>query len=201
MSTPEESFGQRIRRLRQSAGLTLQEVGKRSGIAFSTVSRVEKGQLSPTYESIVRLAQGLDVDVAELFAASAPASAAGRRSVTPPGGGVRQQTPNYEFQMLNTDLRNKQFIPIFATIKARSIAEFPAMVSHEGEEFIFVVKGAVEVHTDLYEVLHLDAGGSCYFDSQMAHAVITVSDEDAEVVWICSSSTVAEAIREQAKSM
>jgi transcriptional regulator with XRE-family HTH domain len=196
----DETFGPRIRTLRRNAGLTLQELGQRTGIGFSTISKVEKGQLSPTYENILRLAQGLGVDVAELFSPDPSTMMSGRRSVTLSGEGIRQKTPHYIFEMLNTDLRNKKFIPIFAVIQARDIKEFPALTSHAGEEFIYVIKGTIELHTSQYEILHLRAGDSCYFDSQMGHACISVGDVDAEVLWICSSLEVAHSIRMRASA-
>lgn len=195
MKSRDADFGQRIRSLRQNAGLTLQDLGQRAGIGFSTIAKVERGQLSPTYETILRLAQGLDVDVAELFSHSPPTMALGRRSVTKCGAGVEQKTPHYVFNMLNTDLKNKKFVPIFATIKARDIVEFSDLNVHGGEEFIYVVKGVIEIHTEFYKSTRLSAGDSCYFDSQMGHACISVGDVEAEVLWICSSAEVEESLR------
>lgn len=196
----DEDFGQRIRSLRQNAGLTLQELGQKAGIGFSTIAKVERGQLSPTYETILRLAQGLSVDVAELFSQSPPTMPSGRRSVTASGAGVMQKTPHYIFSMLNTDLKNKKFVPIIATIKARNILDFKTLNSHAGEEFIYVISGVIEIHTEFYEPICLSAGDSSYFDSRMGHACISVGESDAEVLWICSSAEVEEALRRGAEA-
>jgi transcriptional regulator with XRE-family HTH domain len=61
------SFGERVRRLRKEKGWTLTEVAVSSGLAPSTISKVERGQMSLTYDRLVLLARGLEVHLTELF--------------------------------------------------------------------------------------------------------------------------------------
>ena len=61
------SFGERVRRFRKEKGWTLTEVATSSGLAPSTISKVERGQMSLTYDRLVLLARGLDVHLTELF--------------------------------------------------------------------------------------------------------------------------------------
>ena len=185
-----ETLGPRVRRLRRDSGLTLKELGARTGLAFSTIAKVETSQISPTYENIIRLANGLGVDVTELFASPTQEMVSGRRTWTRAGEGARHSSPEYDYQMLCADIANKKFIPLVATIRARSLAEFPRLPRHQGEEFIFVLKGSIEVFTELYEPLRLEPGDSCYFDSTMGHACVSGSEEDAVVLWVCSTALV-----------
>jgi DNA-binding XRE family transcriptional regulator len=183
---PQHSIAETLRQLRQVNGLTLNELARRCSLAPSTLSKIENGQMSPTYDTILSLAEGLSVDVADLFAQRQTNTVGGRRTVTRAGGGVPHNTAQYDYQMLCTDLANKQFVPLKATIKANSIASFSGMISHPGEEFIYVLSGEIELHTQYYAPTRLSAGDSCYFDSTMDHALIKASNEDAEVLWICS---------------
>ncbi len=183
-----ETLGPRVRRLRRDAGLTLKELATRTGLAFSTIAKVETSQISPTYENIIRLANGLGVDVTELFASPTQEMPSGRRTWTRVGEGARHSSPEYDYQMLCADIANKKFIPLVATIRARSLAEFPRLPRHQGEEFIFVLSGTVDVFTELYEPLRLEAGDSCYFDSTMGHACVSGSEADAVVLWVCSTA-------------
>src|SRR6476620_702571 len=96
----DEAFGPRVKRLRQDAGLTLQKLADRSGLATSTISKVENNQISPTYENILRLADGLKVDVSDLCGQSSSAMATGRRSITRLGQGARRGSDQYEYEML-----------------------------------------------------------------------------------------------------
>jgi hypothetical protein len=126
------------------------------------------------------------VDVAELFSPKPSRMMLGRRSVTRAGQGAKLRSAQYSYEMLCADLSSKQFIPLLTTLSAHSIQEFPDFVRHDGEEFIYVLSGVVELHTDIYEPLRLDAGDSCYFDSTMGHACLSVGDQDAVVLWVCS---------------
>ena len=196
-----ETLGPRVRRLRRDAGLTLKELAARTGLAFSTIAKVETGQISPTYENIIRLANGLGVDVTELFASPTQEMLSGRRTWTRAGEGARHSSPEYDYQMLCADIANKKFIPLVATIKARGIAEFPRLPRHQGEEFIFVLSGTVVVFTEFYEPLRLEAGDSCYFDSTMGHACVSGCDEDAVVLWVCSAALAGVSSFQQAAAV
>ena len=176
----------KLRQLRQAAELTLQQLSQRCGIAASTLSKIENGQLSPTYEKIAALAKGLGVNVGELFSsAPAPAQRA-RRSVTRAGEGVVHSTQQYEYALLHTDLVDKRFTPLLVTIKAHERSEFPSLLRHDGEEMVYVLSGCVQIHTDSYTPIELHAGDSCYLDSSMGHACISSGEEDAQVLWISS---------------
>lgn len=183
-----EHLAMTVRQLRQTANATLQDIAERSGLARSTLSKIENGQLSPTYETLLRLADGLQVDIAELFTPEGVTDiATGRRSVTRHGQGKRHVTPQYLYEMFCADLSRKSFTPLVTTIRARKLDEFPAeLPRHEGEEFVYVISGEIELYSEHYEPTRLGAGDGCYFDSTMAHACISVSKRDAVVLWIAS---------------
>ncbi|MGO3741480.1 helix-turn-helix domain-containing protein [Kerstersia sp.] len=182
----------KLRSLRRAARLTLQQLSDRSGISISALSKIENGQLSPTYEKIAALANGLAVNVSELFSAEhdGPAGCPGRRSVTRRGQGVIHNAPQYVYEILNADLAEKRFIPLLTTIKAHDSAEFPELLRHDGEEFMYVLDGCVVLHTDSYAPLTLQVGDSCYFDSTMGHVCVSSGDEDATILWVCSHPTL-----------
>jgi transcriptional regulator with XRE-family HTH domain len=175
-----------VKALRQKANLTLNELSLRSKIAASTVYKIEAGQLSPGYEIIVRLAHGLEVDVAELFKPHASLAPTGRRGVTRNGQGVIYDTARYTYEALANDVARKAFIPLRTKIKAHERMEWDELPSHDGEEWVFVLSGQVTLRTDLYEPLELCQGDSVYFDSRSGHALVSSGNEDAEVIWVCS---------------
>lgn len=182
-------LSRKLRRLRREAQLTLQQLSGRCGISVSTLSKIEKGQLSPTYEKIAALAQGLNIQVGELFNDEPLAAPTARRSLTRRGQGVMHATEQYDYEVLCAELAHKQFVPLLATIKARTLQAFPALLHHAGEEFIYVLKGKVTVHTDYYQPMELAEGDSCYFDSTMGHACVA-GEEDARILWVCSNAAL-----------
>jgi len=179
-----------LRRLRSAAQLTLKELGVRSGIAASTLSKIENGQLSPTYEKIVLLADGLGVDVAELFSGEHSAAVAtGRRAICRQGEGVVHVTPQYEYEMLCADVTRKQFLPLVTRLRAHKREAFPELLRHEGEEFVYVLEGQVTLYSDFYEPMVLNEDDSCYFDSHMGHVLVSSGAADARILWVCSKNT------------
>src|ERR1700761_3709651 len=82
MTTKRASLGDLLRGLRLRNRWTLREMSGRTGIPLSTLSKVERDELSLTYDKLSQLAERLQIDVAELFAARRPAGVANaRRSV------------------------------------------------------------------------------------------------------------------------
>ena len=78
-------------------------------------------------------------------------------------------------------------VPIVVKIHATSIEEFGPLVRHGGEEWIYVTKGEIEVHSEFYQPERLREGDSIYLDSRMGHAYVSRSKGGAEVVSVCSA--------------
>ena len=71
---------------------------------------------------------------------------------------MRVTTPNYDYYYLCTELRRKRMVPVITKIRASSREEFGELVRHAGEEFIYVIKGRVVVHTQFYDPVTLERG-------------------------------------------
>ncbi len=189
------TLGSFLRRLRGQEGWTLKQMSERTGIPVSTLSKIEHNRLTLTYDKLLQLAQRLGLRMSELFAESSePADpqqqpVTARRSVGKLDRAVRVETANYDYFYMNTELRRKRMIPIVTKIRARSVEEFGELVRHSGEEFIYVLEGAVEVHTEFYDPVVLHEGESIYIDSNMGHAYIAAEGcAEATVLGVCSSA-------------
>ncbi len=181
--------GSALRALRLEKGWTLAEVSRRTGVPISTLSKVENDKLSLSYDKLARISKGLEIDIGILFAQDARRSLSlvtGRRSIARAGEGRTIETETYNHLYPATELLNKRFIPIIGEIRARSLAEFGEMIRHAGEEYAYVLEGCVELHTDLYAPVRLEAGDSIYFDSGMGHAYVAVGTDTCRVLSICS---------------
>ncbi len=181
------NLGQRVRDLRQHRNWTLEEVSRRTGLARSTLSKIENDQMSPTFDAVKKLAAGLGIDVPQLFVPAEDGRSAGRRTVTHAGHGRPHPTATYEHELICTELTQKKMVPFKSRIRARSFAEFSDWVRHEGEEFVLVLDGRVSLYTEFYEPVELDTGDSAYYDSNMGHALVSVSEDDALVLWVCAA--------------
>ncbi|MBS7543893.1 helix-turn-helix domain-containing protein [Ancylobacter oerskovii] len=180
-------LGGRVKGLRGRAGFTIKEVAARSGISPSAISKIENNLLSPTYDNIIRLAQGLGVDISELFSSTRKQAPHGRRSLTRAGQGDYIRTRAYTLEMLCSDLTAKRMQPMKARLRAHEAREFGTLVAHAGEEVVLVLRGQVTLLTEFYAPVTLEEGDSVYFDSTMGHALLSAGSEDAEIFWVCAA--------------
>jgi transcriptional regulator with XRE-family HTH domain len=181
--------GAALKALRRKHGWTLAEIGRRTGLPISTLSKIENDKMSLNYDKLVRISTGLQVDISALFSGNAgvdaPNGAGGRRSIARAGEGKAIKTPNYSHLYPAWDLLNKSLIPIVAELRARTIDEFGELIRHPGEEYAFVLEGEVDFYTSLYAPVRLKLGDSIYFDSGMGHAYVAASDGPCRVLSVC----------------
>lgn len=180
------NLGERVRAVRKSRQWTLDEASQHTGLAKSTLSKIENDKISPTFEVIQKLTRGLGINIPQLFIESPATQNNGRRSLTRKNQGRQHPTPTYEHELLNTELTNKKMVPFKTKIRARNFEDFGDWVRHSGEEFIYVLKGTLAFYSEFYEPLELQEGDSLYYDSGMGHICVSTSPEDAEILWICT---------------
>jgi len=189
-STRDNHPGRLLRAARIEQGLTLRALAQRLDMPFSTLSKLENGKMAMTYDKLVRLAQALGLDLGSLVAGAVPAekppAALGRRSVSRAGEWQGATTERYTHLYPAGDLLDKMMVPIIIDVKARSIDDVGGLIRHSGEEYLHVLSGAMELHSDLYAPLPLAQGDSVYFDSGMAHAYVRVGDEPCRVLSVCA---------------
>lgn len=179
-------LGARVRQLRKARDWTLEQAAGQAGLARSTLSKIENGQMSPTYEALKKLATGLEISVPQLFTPPQKGQVNGRLAVTKSGEGTAQATVTYEHELLADTLTKKNMLPYRARVRARSMDEFEGWVRHDGEEFLYVLTGVVCLYTEFYEPIEMRRGDSAYYDATMGHNVVSVSDEDALILWVTS---------------
>ncbi len=185
--TPEPlDLGQRVRELRKERKWTLEQAAVQAGLARSTLSKIENGQMSPTYDALKKLAAGLNLSVPQLFTPPREDQVTARMAVTKQGSGAAHPTTTYEHELLAEALTKKRMLPYRARIRARRMEEFDGWVRHDGEEFLYVLTGIVRLYTEFYEPVELKRGDSAYYDASMGHNVVSVSEEDATILWVTS---------------
>ncbi len=182
--SPPLDLGARVRTLRKARDWTLEQAAVKAGLARSTLSKIENGQMSPTFEAVRKLAQGLDISIPQLFTPPRSDKVMARRAITLSGQGKAHLTGTYEHEILATSLTTKKMLPYRAVVRARAFEEFEGWVRHDGEEFLYVLSGVVEFLSEFYEPVRLKRGDSAYYDAMMGHNVISVSEDDATILWV-----------------
>jgi transcriptional regulator with XRE-family HTH domain len=187
------TLGTLLSTLRARNGWTLKQMSERTQIPVSTLSKVEHDRLTLTYDKLLQVSQRLNISLPELLSdaavpAGSEAPVTARRSIGLVADAVRVNTRNYDYYYLCPELRRKRMVPIFTRIRAKSLEEFGDLVRHPGEEYIYVLEGAIAVHTEFYDPVVLQAGESIYVDSTMGHAYIAEGCDEAIALAVCSSA-------------
>ncbi|MCA0241364.1 MAG: XRE family transcriptional regulator [Proteobacteria bacterium] len=185
-----ETFGRRLRGARQQFGWTLAQLSALSGVSIPTISRAERGQLALGYENFAALGRALQMDMNAMFAGAdeQPSPMAGP-VVTRAGRGVVYRGLSLAYEFLGTKAVGKRMSPVVGTVHARRIEGPGDYARHDGEEFVYVLTGALELHFDGGQVVRLAKGDSIYFDSRIGHAYISVSRQLARIVGVTSTES------------
>lgn len=187
------SFGEKIRNLRKGRSWTLEMLGKRSGLSFSTISKAERGIISLTYDNILKLAFAFDMQMSELLS-DAESTNGVSQVVTVERDGDSQVIENqfYVMSMLCSARSRKRMMPVLATIKAHSLEEFTKFISHPGEEFVYVLDGQLTFQIEGQPSRVLEPGDCVYFDSGLGHAYLSTGDIEARLIVVCWHPTSSE---------
>jgi transcriptional regulator with XRE-family HTH domain len=178
------SIGAQLKSIRMRNKLTLREAANLTNLAPSTLSKIENEQISPTFAVMQKLATGLNIELPQLFTKPAMTQAVGRRDITLKEQGNYHLTSTYEHELLSTQFSRKKMMPYKCRVHARSFDDFGEWVRHSGEEYMLVLEGEVQLVTEFYEPVNLVEGDSVYYDAMMGHLVISVSENDAQILWV-----------------
>lgn len=182
------NLGARVRELRKARSWTLEQAASQAGLARSTLSKIENGQMSPTYEALKKLAVGLQISIPQLFTPPEKEKANGRMNVTRSDETAQTVTTTYEHELFATQLTQKRMMPYRTRVRARSLDEFDGWVRHDGEEFLYVLTGEIRLYSEFYEPFDLRRGDTAYYDATMGHNVVSLSADDATILWVTSLS-------------
>jgi transcriptional regulator with XRE-family HTH domain len=189
-------FGKQLRAFRKKNAMTLAQLSQASNISTASISKAENGKISPTYDVLEKLARGLGISFSELVSEQHPSetnsssqhsgSGLARVSVNQGAPKVTISSAQYDYIYLSADMKSKKMVPIIMRLKAHSIETFGDLIAHGGEEFLYVLKGFVHVHTEHYQPKKLKKGDSMYLDSQMGHAFISSGKTEAEILTVAT---------------
>lgn len=161
-----------LRAVRRQRGLTLEQLAAQSGLTKSYLSKIERGQSTPSIAVALRVARALEVDVGRLFS-----DEAAEEKITVDRAAAAADGERY--RALAPALLGKSMSP-FVVRPTEDPADDPHP-EHAGQEFVFVHAGRVELEYGDRTVA-LGTGDSAYFDASVSHKIRAVGAERAEVV-------------------
>ncbi len=179
-------LGEYLREIRKNNAWTITQAAQKASIATSSLSKIENGHMSPTYDLLIKLANGYNVDLASFFQTQGRNKSTARMIVTRGDETSEHDTPNYLHHVHASGLSNKQMMPFITEIKP-STEDQVQLSAHAGEEFIYVISGEVTFYTEYYQPIILNQGDSLYIDSNMAHGAKSNHSGNAKVIWMASN--------------
>jgi len=174
------SIGPRLRRLRAKRGVSLAEVAAAAGISIGFLSALERSQMSASVGTLRRLARYYRTNILDFF----DATELNTRLVRPPKRKVLEAGPGVRMELLAWG--NKVMEPHLFRIKPA--AGSGESYAHEGEEFLFVLRGELKIALD-GEEYHLKRGDSFYFESATPHHWKNPGRSETWLLWVNTPPT------------
>jgi len=170
-------IGDRLRVLRSNQKRTLQEIADASDLSRSMISKIENNKAVPSVAALVKIARALGTTISGLLEHDAFLNAilTTRKKAE---DNLTITDKGYYIYPYGSEYHEKKMQPFLFVARKGEVKLHE--VSHEGEEFIYVVSGQMKMQVGEVEYL-MKAGDSLYFNSLQKHGIMPVS---AEVVYL-----------------
>jgi len=171
----EKSFGFKMKQLRQMRKISFESLANKTGLSQRYLKDIEEVRIIPPVAAVIQISKALSVDSGSFL--SAEEQEAKERSKKE---SFYKRTQAYSYKTLTPDAETKHMKAFLVTIDPR---QDHRMVDyrHEGEEFIYVLRGEVEVRVGENQN-HLKKGETLHFDSGIPHKLRNLGDEEAKLL-------------------
>lgn len=178
-----KDVGRALAQYRQKNELTLQDVSLAIGVSPGTLSKLENAKGLPSFRTLMRILQHIDLSAA----GPTPPAATARKTVTRRGSIVLAYSDKGEFHIHAADLPHKAMFPMTSLISLQVPPPFETWSRHAGEEFVYVLRGAIKVYVEHHRPYLVREGESTYYDSGMCHVLVAHGGADALVLSVSTS--------------
>lgn len=183
---PENRIGPRIRQLRELHNVSAADLAERTGLQPDLIAHIEAGSLIPSLTPLVKIARALGVRLGTFLDDEEQRAPVITRAGEAPdvvhfsGNGLGGRQSTLDFFSLARNKQDRHMEPFLIEVHPPVARDFP-LSSHEGEEFLYVLSGAIEIAYGK-ETHRLAAGDSVYYDSIVPHHVHAAGAEDATIL-------------------
>jgi len=201
MSDEQSRLAERVQMLRKRKGWSVTEAARRSGISTSMLWKVENGQTSLTYQKLLQVAAAFEVPIGELFAVEASdVLPGGRRVIDRRGDAQVVDFGGNLHHFLATDIAKKHYFPVLVEVRTSGDdGQLPE--AHGGEEFAYVIEGAIEFVCEGYATTLLQKGDCVYFDATLKHRYVSVQGEVAKIICVFSNAEALHGMKSSTESL
>ncbi len=168
-----ETIGKKIKRVRTGKKMSLDRVANETGFSIDYLKQIEAGKVIPPVGALLQISKALEIDSGSLL----KESESDRKSRA---SAYIKRTESYAYSTLTPGAEHKHLKAFRVTVEAQQEHKGVGY-HHEGEEFVYVLTGEVEVTVGEH-VNRLKRGESLHFNSGIQHRLRSVSDETAELI-------------------
>lgn len=163
-------LGEKIKKLRESNNWTVEYLSQHTGQSPDFIEQVEKNEVTPSVSFLLKLSRALNVDPGTFLKDEEKAYIEDKRAQA-----FIKRTKNYAYQTLTPGAENQHLRGFMITIEPRQ-AHKPVAYKHEGEEFVYVMEGSLELTLN-NKVNHLKTGESIHYNSEIPHKLKNLGNE------------------------
>jgi len=182
----ENKIGAKLRQLRDAKEMTVEQLAEQSQCHADQIRQIEAGALVPSLTPLMEISRSLGVRLGTLLdddPVEGPAifdNAQAPNVIRFSGKDPEATSSNLDFYSMATGKKDRHMEPFMIDVKPRSGAA-PLLSGHEGEEFIYVISGAIQINygKNTYE---LETGESIYYDSIVPHDVHAKGSGNARIL-------------------
>ncbi len=181
---PEVQVGDHIRKFREGRGVSLHELAEKTGFSMALLTQIENRMTSPPLGTLVKIANALDTTVSAFIGGKEEREFSIVRKedrTTVSRVGLKEGGKSaYTYEALGAGKAGRRMEPFLVRLTPlldRNVVRN----SHEGEEFLFVLSGRVEVFLDNYSDV-LSEGDCIYYNSTIPHHVHSTDDKEALIL-------------------
>src|SRR5512133_871635 len=178
------NIGAKIKELRLSKKLKLQDVANETGFSTALISQIENNNVSPPIATLSKIAHFFDVKIGHFFNENEEDSPyeilrSHERTVIPKVVSKDGTSHGYFYESLAVRKKNKKMDPFLITFDEK--VTNTDTYSHNGEEFLYVMKGTAELLLDDQRIV-LNEGDSAYFDANLKHRLLSTGADEVKVL-------------------
>ncbi len=185
--TLSSNLGQHIASLREKKGISREELAKRSRCKEEVIEALEEGKLSPSLAPLLQIARGLGVHLGALLddkPYEGPVITRNTNKESPvvrfSGIRIASDSSTLEFHPLAYNKAGRHMEPFVIDVHP-TVSEDCMFSIHEGEEFIYVLTGKIQISYGP-DVYILSPGDSIYYDSTTPHEVRAAGEENGQII-------------------
>ncbi|HOO38681.1 MAG TPA: XRE family transcriptional regulator [Deltaproteobacteria bacterium] len=169
-----KSFGQRIRSIREEKGISLEDLALETGYPLDTLEKIENDEVTPPVSLVLQLGHTFKMDIEEVEDEQEKKASKKRAK------SHKKRVDSYAYVSLTKPGLDKHLRAYLVTIEPKTEHK-GAEYHHEGEEFVYVLKGGLSIQVG-QNITKLKEGGNIHFNSALHHKLSNPTSETTELL-------------------